>query len=134
MAFLTEEKKRRLRLSPLWPALVSGLVAPGLGQILNREPFKGAFLLFSFVGSILWFSKIVGQRLLTLLPGSPEQWAQDPAVMREAVVRLATDDPKSFLMFDVLILLVWGFSVVDAYLTAKKRNAKGTHESDHAAR
>jgi len=124
-----------LRRSPLWPALLSGLVAPGVGQIFNRDYFKGIFLLVSSISSFLWFSKVLTERLSTVLTGPPEQWAANQAALREGLIKLINENGEMFLTFQILILLIWGFSVVDAYLTARKRaTPPATHENSDAER
>lgn len=112
--------KTPLRKSPIWPALLSALVVPGAGQIYNREFPKGFFLVTVSVGSFLWFSKVVTERLSLLLSGTPEQWAKDPIVLREALMKLINQNSDMFMTFQLLILLVWSFGVIDAYLTARK--------------
>ena len=109
-----------LRKSPIWPALLSALVAPGVGQIYNRELPKGFFLLSVSIGSFLWFSKVVTERLSLLLPGTAEQWAKDPVLLREGLMKLINQNSDMFMTFQLLILLVWGFGVADAYFTARK--------------
>ena len=113
--------KKRFGTSPAWPALLSGLVAPGLGQIYNREYAKGGLLLFASIGSFLWFSRTVTQALALILPGNPEQWATDKTVFREAVVKVVEKNPDMFVTFEVLIVLVWVFGILDAYFTARRR-------------
>ena len=114
-------KRSRFIGSPIWPALLSALVAPGVGQIYNREMTKGFFLLTTSIGSFLWFSKVITERLSLLLPGTPDQWATNQAALREALTRLITENSEMFMTFQLLIILIWGFGVVDAYLTARKR-------------
>ncbi len=115
-----DRRKIPISKSPIWPALLSALVAPGVGQLANRDFGKGIFLLVSSVASFVWFSKVVTERLSTLLPGTPEQWATNPDVMREALLKLVGENGEMFVTFQVLILLIWGFAVLDAYFTARK--------------
>ncbi len=111
--------KRPLAKSPLWPALLSALVAPGAGQIFNREFKKGIFLLAASLGSFIWLSKVLGEKLSVLLPGTPEEWLQKPVMLEEARTKLINEAPGMFFSFFILMILVWGFAVVDAYITAK---------------
>jgi hypothetical protein len=105
---------------PLWAALLSGLVAPGIGQIFNRDFVKGIFLLVASVGSFLWFSKVCVERLAVLLPGNPEEWATNQTVFKEALTKLITQNPDMFMTFELLIIIVWVYGIIDAYATARR--------------
>ena len=130
--------KKRFGASPMWPALLSALVAPGIGQFANREYFKGSVLLFASVASFLWFSRAVTEALSLLLPGTPDQWKLDQGAFKEAVVKIVGQNPSMFLTFEVLIVVVWVFGVVDAYMTARRLAlappARETDETDNAQR
>jgi hypothetical protein len=112
--------KQRYGRSPLWPALLSALVAPGVGQFANREYLKGGVLLFASLASFLWFSRAVTEALSLLLPGTPDQWKLNQAAFREAVVKIVGQNPSMFMTFELLILLVWVFGIVDAFITARR--------------
>lgn len=114
------KSKRSLRKSPLWPALLSALVAPGVGQIFNREYSKGVFLLLASLTSFLWFSKTLTEQISSVLPGPPEQWALDQNLLRETIMKLVQQNAPMFFTFQILVLLIWGFGVIDAYLSATK--------------
>ncbi len=130
--------KKRFGSSPAWPALLSALVAPGVGQFANREYFKGGLLLFASVASFLWFSRAVTDALALLLPGTPDQWKLDQGAFKDAVVKVVGQNPTMFLTFEVLIIVVWVFGVVDAYLTARRLALnpipKDSDETDHTQR
>jgi hypothetical protein len=112
--------KKRFGKSPVWPALLSALVAPGVGQFANREYLKGGVLLFASIASFLWFSRAVTEALSALLPGTPDQWKLNQDQFREAVVKIVGQNPSMFVTFEILILLVWIFGIVDAYITARQ--------------
>ncbi|MCG3203390.1 MAG: hypothetical protein KCHDKBKB_00047 [Elusimicrobia bacterium] len=116
--------------SPLWPVLLSALVAPGMGQIYLRDFQKGFFLLFSSLASFFWFSKVVTEQLDRVLPGTPDQWAQNPALMQDALKQIINENSSMYLTFQILILLIWGFGVLDAYFTARSHQ-KSSHLSLH---
>lgn len=130
--------RKRFGRSPLWPALLSGLVAPGVGQFANREYLKGGVLLFASLASFLWFSRAVTEALSLLLPGTPDQWKLNQTAFREAVVTIVGQNPGMFLTFEVLILLVWIFGIVDAYMTARRLSRlpakRGPDETNDAQR
>jgi uncharacterized membrane protein HdeD (DUF308 family) len=112
--------------SPLWPAFLSAVVAPGVGQFANREPGKGLFLLTAFLGSLFWLSKVVTDRLTALLPGSPETWATNKDALTNALRQLIEQTPDMFFTFQILIVVIWIFSIVDAYVGARHRARTGT--------
>lgn len=120
--------KKRYGASPIWPALLSGLVAPGVGQFVNREYFKGGVLLFASVASFLWFSRAVTEALSLLLPGTPDQWKLNQDAFRDAVVKVVNQNPSMFLTFEILIILVWVFGVVDAYISARRLATTPPHQ------
>lgn len=114
-------KIKILKTSAIWPALLSALVAPGVGQIANREYGKGALLLVASLGSFFWFSRVLTEQISLYLPGTPDQWMNNQATLREAIIKLAEQNASMFMTFQLLVLIVWIFAVVDAYITAKKR-------------
>jgi hypothetical protein len=118
---MASKLKERWGASAVWPAILSGLVAPGLGQLYNREYAKGGLLLFAFLGSFLWFSKTVTEAISLVLPGSPDQWTRDNAAFRGAILKVVQQNPDMFVTFEILILVVWVFGTIDAYLTARRQ-------------
>jgi hypothetical protein len=135
---MVEGLRKRFGGSPVWPALLSGLVAPGVGQFVNRDYLKGGILLFAAIASFIWFSRAVTEGLALLLPGTPDQWRLNQDAFREAVVKVVSQNPSMFLTFEILILLVWVFGIVDAYLTARRRQrpsfSGGPDETSHPER
>ena len=109
--------------SAFWPALLSGIIAPGVGQILNRHLAKGIFLLTSFFVAFIWFSNKLTDQLSLFLPGNPEQWQQDKMALKEGVSRLIQDNPGFFITFHLLMLTLWIYGIVDAYIGAKQRKS-----------
>jgi TM2 domain-containing membrane protein YozV len=112
---------KRFLVGPLWPAFFSALIGPGAGQFLNGDFKKGLLLLGTSFGAFLWFSKVVGERLSLVLGGTPDQWKMESNVMREAITRLVQESPSMFIWFYVLMLLLWIYGIVDAYVVAKER-------------
>lgn len=113
---------QKIRKSPLWPTFLSAFVAPGVGQLYNKDFTKGFFLLFSSLGSILWFSKVLTERLSSLLPGTPDQWALNQAQLREMLTKLINENTDMFFTFQILMLVIWAFGVIDAYATARRNS------------
>jgi hypothetical protein len=113
--------------SPLWPALLSALFWPGVGQMYNRQLGKGFALIAAFFGAILWFSKVLVARLGGVLPGSPEDWMKDQASFYAAEMALVREQSPMFVTFLLLLLLLWIYGVIDAYITAKNRALLPVH-------
>jgi hypothetical protein len=114
--------KKRFGRLPIWPALLSALVAPGFGQLANKELKKGFLLLAVFLGSFIWFTKVVTEQLSMLMTIPVEQWAQDPNVLKEAITKMMNINPDMFFTFHLLMLVLWTYSVFDAYVVARRRN------------
>lgn len=112
----------RIFRSPVWPALLSGFVAPGMGQIVNGEFKKGLILLFAALGSFYWFFKVVGERLALIAPVGAHTWYENPEAFKTQLLHLYKETPGMFLLFYALVFLIVGYSVTDAYLTARNRN------------
>lgn len=110
--------------SPIWPALLSAFVAPGLGQISNRDYAKGILLLFTSIAPLITFYNILEQRLSLILPGSPDLWAKNPQALREALTKLITESPGLFITFYALVCTVWVFGVIDAYISGKQKRIR----------
>jgi hypothetical protein len=112
--------KKILR-GPIVPVLFSAILGPGTGQILNGEFKKGFLLMITTFGSFMWFSKVVGERLSLVLPGTPDEWKLDPTKLTEAFTNLVHESPSMFLLFQILMILLWIYGMLDAYWGAKER-------------
>ena len=109
----------KLSQRPIWAALLSALVAPGVGQIYNRDYKRGVMLLLLSVGSFFWFSNVLTEQLSVILPGNPDMWMKDAVKFRDALLMVVKKNPDMFLTFYALMILTWIFAVVDAYLSAR---------------
>ena len=122
----------KLKKSPIWPTLLSALVVPGAGQIYNQEIPKGLMLIGGFFGLIVWFSQVVTSRLLSVLPGKPEDWVKDQAGFYAAVMSLINQQAPMFVTFQFLFFLLWIYSVIDAYIIGKQRAKRAAESTDSA--
>jgi len=89
-------------------ALLSGLVLPGLGQVLFRHYMRGVVLMFAICASLL--EKIAA-----------DGGEVDISMIATAVNQAATTSDS--LLFNALLLLVlicWVLAVVDAYRIGRK--------------
>jgi hypothetical protein len=96
--------------------LCSALVIPGLGQIINQDLKKGIILLSGifllFVAGII---KLV--RLINSLFRSGNIDISDPEMI---MARLRAEDPTLLWVIAALFLLIWVYSVVDAYIGGRR--------------
>ena len=103
--------------------LCSGLVIPGLGQLLNAELKKGGYLLAAvFILFIAGTVKLYF--LLRLLFEDPNISAKTPGELSQVV----QGDP----VFCILMLLfagIWIYSVIDAFLVGKRLD-RSSEESE----
>ncbi len=106
--------------SPIWAALLSGIVAPGLGQIYNRNNKRGILLMVISIGGLLWFSSILTEQLSLYIHTPPDTWMQNPDQLSAAITQVISKNPNMFVTFYALMLITWIFGIVDAYLSAKK--------------
>ncbi len=92
--------------------LCSGLVIPGLGQILNQDLKKGLLILSGifllFVAGII---KLV--RLFNAVFRSGSTDISDPQMILN---RLRTEDMTLLWILAALFFLLWIYSVIDAYM------------------
>lgn len=100
--------------------LCSGLVIPGLGQIINQELKKGILLLcivFAlFVAGIVKLLQVVHSVFRT---GQGD--LSDPQVL---MARLGNEDFTVLWCLAIAFAIVWIFSVVDAYRGGRKMDLR----------
>ena len=96
--------------------LCSGLVIPGLGQIINQDLKKGILLLggilLLFVAGIIKFIRLVHS-----LFGTGNIDISDP---EQIMARLRAEDLTTLWVMAALFLLLWIYSVVDAYVGGRR--------------
>jgi TM2 domain-containing membrane protein YozV len=107
-------------------ALFNALIFPGWGQIYLKKYTKGILIIIAMstgVISILWS---VAQATINILKIAP---IKKGTVTFVDIVQLAIDAVKAlnlfylYLIFSPMILL-WIFSIIDAYMIGKKEMAK----------
>ena len=106
--------KRRL-ISPL----VSGLVLPGTGQVLNRQPIKGIALIASTTVLFLLILLKVLVDLNRAFQTIPDL-RPDPRIIKELANVMAQQDHFYLSVLVSILLCVWIFSIVDAYIHGKR--------------
>jgi diadenosine tetraphosphate (Ap4A) HIT family hydrolase len=104
---------------PLRALLLSALVCPGAGQLHNRDYVKGTLLVGASVlsaGAFVW--KTVADAL-RLLPDDPSDFGLLQVFALAEEVRRRNAD--SFLLLTVVLVLLWGYSVYDAWRRMPQR-------------
>ena len=109
-------------------ALFNALLFPGWGQIYLRNYKKGISIIIAIVAgisSILWS---VVQTTINILKIAP---FKKGTVNFSAVVNLAIDATKALNLFYLYLILffmilLWIFSIIDAYISGKNEMAKAT--------
>jgi len=111
-------------------ALLSGLVLPGLGQVVLKHYKRGLALMLIVLGSLTVMVIKAAQLALSIFEKMElEGGAIDMQEIAEAATRASvTSDSRLFNFCLLLIVVCWLFSVVDAYVIGKKMDAP---EADH---
>jgi hypothetical protein len=101
-------------------SLCSGLVIPGLGQILNHEVKKGVVLLSAvfilFVGGCIKLAFII-----TSIMARSSSMAGDPQSFMQTI---KAEHLGSLWLLVALFAAIWVYSVIDAFLSGRKLPGK----------
>ena len=96
--------------------LCSGLVIPGLGQIINQDFKKGIIILAAvFLLFVMGIIKLVYLINAVFRTGSVD--LSDPEMI---MAKLRAEDPSMLWFMAAVFVIIWFFSVVDAYLKGRK--------------
>ena len=96
--------------------ICSGLVIPGLGQIINQDLKKGIIILCAvftlFVAGII--------RLLQIINSVFRSGHTDLSDPQALMARLGAEDTTMLWLLGVAFVAVWVYAVVDAFVGGKK--------------
>ncbi len=96
--------------------LCSGLVIPGLGQIINQDLKKGIILLAAvFLLFMMGIIKLV--RLINAVFRTGPVDLSDPETI---MTKLRAEDLSILWYMAAAFVIIWVFSVLDAYLRGRK--------------
>lgn len=106
-------------------ALLSGLVIPGLGQIVLKRYKRGlAIILVLLSGLTIMVVKAAQLALAIFEKMELESGDLDmQAIANAATQASVTSDNRVFNLCLLLIVVLWVLSVVDAYMIGKKMDA-----------
>ncbi|HOW26943.1 MAG TPA: hypothetical protein PK876_00370 [Elusimicrobiota bacterium] len=98
--------------------LLSAFIWPGAGQLYNRDYRRG----FVFIGLTIFFVISlfigIGDQLKELIPPGATHLDFDSA--RQLSLRLTEQKSGSFRTFNFLMSLTWAYSIIDAFMSARK--------------
>ena len=105
--------------------LCSGMVIPGLGQIINQDLKKGIIILAAvFLLFVMGIVKLVYLIHSVFRTGSVD--LSDPEMIMD---RLRAEDPSTLWFMAAVFVVIWLFSVVDAYRRGRKIDKSEEGES-----
>lgn len=96
--------------------LSSALVIPGLGQVINHDLKKGIALL----GTAFVLLVIAVVKFFQMLSGALETGWADPSNQARLMDALKTQDLSLMKWVSWAFLLIWTYSVIDAFVRGKK--------------
>jgi flagellar biosynthesis protein FlhB len=105
-------------------AFLSGLVFPGLGQIVLKHYRKGAFLIFIVVSSLVMFVSVAVREAMAVLE---KIQANGGLIDSETIARTAnqiTTNQASLLLNLLLLFMIfcWIFGIIDAYRIGRRKD------------
>ncbi len=109
---------RKAIMSPL----CSGLVIPGLGQIVNQEMKKGIILLCAVFA--LFVAGII--RLLQVINAVFRSGQIDVSDPEALMARISAQDYTLLWCLGVAFAVLWIYAVVDAYMGGRKMDQRET--------
>jgi uncharacterized metal-binding protein len=105
-------------------AFLSGLVFPGLGQIVLKHYKKGAFLIFVVLSSLIMFVTVaVKQALAVLEKIRAAGGTLDPETIARTANQVTTN--QASLLLNILLFFMigcWVFGVIDAYRIGRRKD------------
>ncbi|MCX5850202.1 MAG: DUF5683 domain-containing protein [Deltaproteobacteria bacterium] len=113
-------------------ALFNALLFPGWGQIYLKQYKKGIAIIIAVIAGILSILWSVVQATIDILKIAP---FKKGTVTLSAVIQLTIDSIKALNMFYLnlilfFMILLWIFSIIDAYLIGKDEMTKSSMSAD----
>ena len=111
------ENKRLKRKSPIAAALLSAFVFAGMGQIYIKQYIKGVFLAAVYALFLFLTLKPMILSYQAYLTSAANVETQDLSKVAEQMT------PKPNLALVIFLTIIWLYSIVDAFISAKKYNS-----------
>jgi hypothetical protein len=108
--------------------LLSGLVLPGLGQVVLKHYKRGAALMGAFTATLTAILIIAVQQASTILEKIDlESGAIDINTISNAASQASTTSESHMLkLLSWLLIFCWAIGVVDAYRIGRKKDIQGS--------
>ena len=105
-------------------AFLSGVVFPGLGQVILRHYKRGAVIMFTVLVSLSVVIVIAVQHALAILEkiGSEGGTISMSTISNAATQASTTSGSLTFNLVLLLLILCWIIGVVDAFRIGKKKD------------
>jgi hypothetical protein len=100
------------------PALLSGLVFPGLGQLVSGHPFRGLAFGGGTVVILVLVVRRVARETLARMPQDPS--AIDFALPFRLAVEIHRANAGFFIWATIGVVALWVGSIVDAWYSERK--------------
>ena len=117
--------------------LLSGLVFPGLGQVVLKHYKRGALLILAFTATLVAILLIAVQQASTILEKiDSEGGAIDIDMIANAASQASTTSASHILKLLLwLLIFSWVIGVVDAYRIGRKTDIQGrfAHNASNAS-
>ena len=126
--FLTDRKRleKGTMNNSLKGAVLSGLVFPGLGQVVLKHYKRGAVLILTVLLSLsLIVVKVVQQALAILEQIESEGGTLDMDTISSAAAQASTASGSFVVNLLLAILLCWIIGILDAYRIGKRKDLEG---------
>lgn len=111
------------KLIVLFASLVTVILGPGAGHLIIKEWKKAAFFISLALGLFfvlcMNFVSEVGQETLSAVLNYTN--INDIEQFKNIWYKFQDDNPKMMLFFDIFFSGLWAYSIVDIFLTAKKK-------------
>ncbi len=111
----TGETRRR---SPWRSVLLSGLVFPGLGQLVTGYPLRGLVFVTGSLAVAVVLVRRVARETLARLPTDPVE--VDPLLPLRLAHEIQRDNAGFFFWITLVLVALWAGSIVDAWRTSRQ--------------
>jgi hypothetical protein len=108
-------------------ALLSGLVFPGLGQVMLKHYKRGAVLMLAITATLMAVLIKAVQQAFTILEKIESEGGEIDmsTILSTATQASTTSDSLIFKLLLWLIIFCWVIGIVDAYRIGRKKDIEG---------
>ena len=112
-------------------ALLSGVIFPGLGQVILKHYLRGLVLMFTVFASLMVIVLKAVQHAFTILEKIElEGGVIDIQTITDAATQASsTSDSLIYNLGLLLIVICWIFGIVDAYRIGKKKDLEDNRDA-----